>query len=266
MNTKRWAWAGALCGVLLGAVWCAPASLAASALSSATKGHLQLSDVRGSVWSGSALLVFAGGEGSRDAMTLPSRLHWQTGWSGRSLRLSASQDCCINNKLELNITPGWREVSVTVLDVGQEAGQTAGDWQLRWPAALLAGLGTPWNTLELSGQMRLRTQSLTLHWGREGWNQQGMAQADLLDISSRVSTIAPLGSYRLSMIGASEGGTLQLLTLSGALRLEGSGQISAKTTNFRGSATAEPGREAALDNLLNIIGQRQGARSVISLG
>lgn len=262
MNTKAWAWAGALCGLLLGAVWCAPASLAASALSKATKGHLQLSDARGSLWSGSALLVFAGGEGSRDAMALPSRLHWQTGWSGRSLRLSASQDCCINDKLELTITPGWRELSVTVLD----AGQGAGDWQLRWPAALLAGLGTPWNTLELSGQMRLRTQGLSLHWDRDGWNQQGLAQAELVDISSRVSTIAPLGSYRLSMVGASEGGTLQLQTISGALHLEGSGAISAKNMNFRGWAAAEPGREAALDNLLNIIGLRQGARSVISLG
>ncbi|HEY4083608.1 MAG TPA: type II secretion system protein N, partial [Burkholderiaceae bacterium] len=89
---------------------------------------------------------------------------------------------------------------------------------------------------------------------------------DLLDIGSRVSTIAPLGSYRLSMLGAHDGGTLQLQTLSGALHLEGSGEISPLNMNFRGWAAAEPGREAALDNLLNIIGLRQGARSVISLG
>ena len=258
MRIRHWAFAGALCGTLLGAVCCAPASLAASALASATQGHLQLSDARGTLWSGSALLVFAGGEGSRDAMALPSRLHWQTGFSGLSLRLRARQDCCVNDQIELRITPGWREFSVAV--------QEGGDWQLRWPAELLAGLGTPWNTLELSGQMRLRTQGLSLHWDREGWYQKGLVQADLLDISSRVSTLAPLGSYRISLLGASEGGRLQLMTLSGALRLEGNGEISPKGTNFRGWAAAEPGREAALDNLLNIIGLRQGARSVISFG
>ena len=35
---------------------------------------------------------------------------------------------------------------------------------------------------------------------------------------------------------------------------------------FRGEATAEPGSESALNNLLNIIGKRQGASSVISIG
>jgi general secretion pathway protein N len=35
---------------------------------------------------------------------------------------------------------------------------------------------------------------------------------------------------------------------------------------FRGDAHAAPGAEAALANLLNIIGRRDGARSVISIG
>jgi general secretion pathway protein N len=35
---------------------------------------------------------------------------------------------------------------------------------------------------------------------------------------------------------------------------------------FRGEAVAAPGDEPALNNLLNIIGRRNGARSVISIG
>ena len=35
---------------------------------------------------------------------------------------------------------------------------------------------------------------------------------------------------------------------------------------FDGEASAAPGREDALSNLLNIIGRRQGARSLITLG
>ena len=34
----------------------------------------------------------------------------------------------------------------------------------------------------------------------------------------------------------------------------------------RRPSRASPGREAALNNLLNIIGRRQGARSVITIG
>ena len=35
---------------------------------------------------------------------------------------------------------------------------------------------------------------------------------------------------------------------------------------FTGEASAAPEREAALSNLLNIIGRRNGARSIITIG
>jgi general secretion pathway protein N len=35
---------------------------------------------------------------------------------------------------------------------------------------------------------------------------------------------------------------------------------------FSGVASAAPDREAALSNLLNIIGRRNGARSIITIG
>jgi general secretion pathway protein N len=34
------------------------------------------------------------------------------------------------------------------------------DSQTQWPAALLAGLGTPWNTLQLDGALLLSTRGL----------------------------------------------------------------------------------------------------------
>jgi general secretion pathway protein N len=54
--------------------------------------------------------------------------------------------------------------------------------------------------------------------------------------------------------------------LEGALQLRGSGVIQNRRVVFDGEATAADGREDALSNLLNIIGQRQGARSLIHLG
>jgi general secretion pathway protein N len=59
---------------------------------------------------------------------------------------------------------------------------------------------------------------------------------------------------------------LRLETLEGSLQLSGSGQWVGERLHFRGEATAAPDREAALANLLNIIGRRSGARSLISIG
>jgi general secretion pathway protein N len=63
---------------------------------------------------------------------------------------------------------------------------------------------------------------------------------------------------------------MQLSTTSGALQLTGDGEWSgvgaASKLRFNGAASAAPGAEAALGGLLNIIGRRQGAQSVITIG
>jgi general secretion pathway protein N len=60
--------------------------------------------------------------------------------------------------------------------------------------------------------------------------------------------------------------TLRLETLEGSLQLSGTGQWVGQRLRFRGEASAAPEREEALANLLNIIGRRSGARSLISIG
>jgi general secretion pathway protein N len=49
------------------------------------------------------------------------------------------------------------------------------------------------------------------------------------------------------------------------LQLSGQGEWAPRL-RFRGQASATPEAEAALANLLNIIGRRQGAVSLISIG
>lgn len=257
MKAKRWAVTGAVLGGLLALLAFAPASWLADRVAAASDQHLLLSDARGSVWHGSAVLVLTGGAGSRDATALPGRLNWNLHWQGLSMLLSARQDCCINGELQLRLTPGWGKLDVALIDKPSPS-----DWLARWPAALLAGLGTPWNTLQLDGSARMLARDLHLSWNAQGWQQSGELDLDLLNLSSRVSPIAPLGNYRFRLNGSE----LQLITFDGALQLQGRGHLSAAGASFRGEASAAPGREAALDNLLNIIGQRQGARSIISLG
>ena len=94
---------------------------------------------------------------------------------------------------------------------------------------------------------------------------EGQAQLDALSMSSRLSTLRPMGSYRLTLQGGATP-TLGLQTLQGALQLSGSGQWVGQRLRFTGEASAAPEREGALSNLLNIIGRRNGARSLITLG
>jgi hypothetical protein len=104
--TVRWAIVGAILGVLVGLVVFAPASWLASAIASATGQRLILADARGTVWSGSAVAVLAGGPDSRDATYLPGRLEWtlMPRWYG--VDLAARQECCLNGTTTVQIRPG----------------------------------------------------------------------------------------------------------------------------------------------------------------
>ena len=84
-----------------------------------------------------------------------------------------------------------------------------------------------------------------------------------------MSTLPTLGSYQLLLQGSDKVGeatALRLSSLEGPLRLTGEGQWTGTRLRFRGTAQATDGQDSALANLLNIIGQRQGALSVISIG
>jgi general secretion pathway protein N len=98
---------------------------------------------------------------------------------------------------------------------------------------------------------------------------QGAVLLEATDIASRLSTLPRLGSYRLTLTasgGGSDAAALQLSTTDGALLLSGSGQWTGARLRLRGEARAAPGQEAALQNLLNLIGTRDGARSILSIG
>jgi general secretion pathway protein N len=84
-------------------------------------------------------------------------------------------------------------------------------------------------------------------------------------VASRLSTLRPMGSYRITLQGGTQA-SLRLETLEGSLQLSGTGEWVGQRLRFRGEATAVPGSEAALANLLNIIGRRNGDRSIITIG
>ncbi|WCM92501.1 type II secretion system protein N [Acidovorax sp. NCPPB 2350] len=253
-SPRAWALAGCLLGALPALLTFAPAQWLAQGVERVSGGQVLLAQARGTVWTGSAQVVLTGGHGSADQAALPGRLQWQVrpAWTG--LRALLSADCCTAAPLAARITPRWGGVHVAIAD-----------GQSQWPAAVLSGLGTPFNTLQPQGQLALRTQGLALDSAAGRLVVEGQAQLDALGMSSRLSTLRPMGSYRLALRGG-EVTTLTLSTLDGALRLTGSGRWIGQRLRFEGEATAAPEREGALANLLNIIGRRTGARSLITVG
>jgi len=255
-RARSWPWAvlGATLGVVLALVAWAPARWLASALHSATEGQVQLVNPRGTVWNGSAAVVLASGSGGADAISLPGQLRWQLRPRGAGLRGVLDLPCCASRPLGFAI--------------GRSDGGLRLSWQdslTRWPAAMLAGLGAPWNTLRPEGTLDLRTQAFSLRWTDGGLGIDGGATLDATDIASSLATLRPLGSYRLALTGG-PAPTLLLTTLGGSLQLTGSGAWTGQALRFSGEASAAPGSEAALSNLLNIIGRREGTRSIITLG
>lgn len=249
-----WALGGAALGLVLATLWFAPAAWLASSVETASGGQLVLADARGTVWNGSSQITLTGGPGSADSSTLPGRLAWRLhpGWQG--MRLTLLADCCMQAPLALQLMPRWGGVQLHMADQ-----------QSQWPALMLTGLGTPWNTLRLEGQLAVSSQAFSAQWLHGRLALQGQLQLDAIDMASRLSTLRPMGSYHLVLAGG-ETPRLTLNTLQGALQLSGVGQWTDGRLRFEGEASAAPGREDALTNLLNIIGQRQGARSIIKVG
>ncbi len=258
----RWAWAGVLLGLLGTLLLFAPAQWLAQGVAMATHDQLQLQEARGTVWHGSAQVVLTGGAGSRDAQALPGRITWALQPLNSEQQLSLRSDCCMPTPLHLHlrISPAWDGAQLQLSDTTST-----------WPAALLSGLGAPWNTLQPEGDLAITPQQLRLQWQSGRMRTQGSVKITAHNMASRLSPLKPIGTYQVDITTAaapSTGIELKLSTASGSLLLTGQGQWqgSGQRLHFQGEASAAPEHEAALNNLLSIIGRRQGARSLLSWG
>ena len=258
---SRWPlWLSALAGMLWALVAYAPASWLAGAVAAVTQQRVLLADAHGSWREGSAQCVLSGGPQSRGATLAPGRLHWRIALSG--IWHGA-----------LGITLDWPELAEKplVLSVqGNIAGwsvrqQDPANWQAQFPAAVLEGLGTPWNTLALQGRVGLVLQHTRLESSAGRVRLDGSVQADAADMTSRLSTVAPLGSYHLQVDGVGANAKIALSSLAGPLLLKGTGVWNGRQLQFAGSARAQPGQEQSLANLLSLLGQREGDKVRIAL-
>jgi general secretion pathway protein N len=284
----KWA---CLCGLALGATiallsqW--PAAWVTPWIASATQGHLQLVQTQGSVWHGSGQWLLSAGQGSsQTAVRLPARWSWDVsgvrkGWPwewGLQIHIKTAENemTSAQDTLVFQWMP-WK-------------GEGQGAWrrvtwlsgQLGWPLRSLAALGAPWNTLQLDGWLQLQCVptcqlqlQLQLEKTGQEWQFSGHLQADILGVSSGLSPLKPLGSYRLTAQPASGQPSLvnlQLDTLDGVLRLTGQGQVQtpAQTQGIHGylkgqAQAAQTQWESPLSGVLAVIGQKQASGAAFSL-
>ncbi|MBC8723430.1 type II secretion system protein N [Paraburkholderia sp. 31.1] len=211
-----------------------------------THGHVNLVDAEGSLWHGSATLMLAAGADMSAATLLPGRIEWRTSFwplfTGR-VRMVMRHSEAMPDPVTVEATPRGATVTPGVLAV---------------PASLLAGLGAPFNTLDLQGNVQLSWSE----W--RSFNGEAFGQLTMMfdDVSSRVSLVKPLGSYRVRFQAQGTSSALDLSTIKGPLTLTGSGTVSAASTSFHGTASAAPEQHDNLAGLLNLLGRPSGPDTV----
>jgi len=290
-QSSKWSITGALIGACFALVTQAPASWLANAISNASQHRFVLQNAQGTIWRGSAIAFLADGNQATTAahpslsqpllqanpseqpssnktpvtpnifgMPLPTRLSWNfssgfdTGLMRLVVRAQIKSECCTPEPLHLAASIGLQGLRINIANQ-----------QSQWPAHWLVGLGAPWNTVQPEGSMQLRTENLMWQSNAGDPKIQGVAELTLSQLATPLSTLRPLGTYRLRVQGG-DTMAVSLATIEGGLQLSGNGQWANGRLRFKGEARAQPAFEAALSNLLNILGQRQGAISIMELG
>ena len=209
-----------------------------------TGARLTLGDAQGTLWRGSAFIGGAPGEGGAVTPLLPGRFSWRLS----KMVLLGRVEMTLENPQALTqpvlITGSWSEWQVSPAAI-------------RLPAAGLAGLGAPLNTLAPSGMMQLSWTTLALARAGNAVSVNGRTLLSMQDMGSRMSPIKPLGSYELAFDWQGQQAQLNLRTVRGALLLSGTGALNNGRLQFSGQAEAGPGYEDTLGNLLNLLGQRR---------
>jgi general secretion pathway protein N len=100
---------------------------------------------------------------------------------------------------------------------------------------------------------------LDIHWNDLSLskNSAGTMNIKLVNLSSAISKVAPLGSYELK-ISLNQPISANLITLNGPLILNGQGQFINQALHFEGTASSTPEAKNSLTGLLSVIGIKNG--------
>lgn len=214
-----------------------PATWLDGLLQSQSKGALAMAGTTGTLWRGEGSLqaILPSGE----AVTLaPVAWHIALG-ELLSLRLHITMNSTQDGKpvLEAVMTPGEIRVPMAKMEL---------------PAALLGVLSPTLREADLSGQLSVIANDVRM----EGVHSAGGAHVVWQAAGSSLSRVRPLGNYQLVLNGQGGGLDFRLLTLSGPLKLDGSGRwIPNEKTVYHVIATPTDAARKDLAPLLRMMGR-----------
>jgi general secretion pathway protein N len=241
----------------------APAAWLDPVLERATRGQLRLAEASGTVWSGQGRLVFAGAHVTAPNATmsvearpvvmrgvaLPGRVRWQitpwpllVGMIDAQLMIDGMKQAARIEGRFLEARMSNNQVSLARTDLG--------------------ALGSPWSTVRPAGAVRVSWEGVTIQAGRF----EGRVIVELHDLSSALSAVRPLGSYRIQIDARADRTTLEMKTMSGALELSGRGEVDRGRLRFTAQAAPADPQDSRLTGLLGLLGPREGAHTVIRIG
>jgi general secretion pathway protein N len=216
---------------VIGLISFAPASLMGSVLERASGGTLMLAQTTGSLWQGSGVVVLR----QKARYQTLGNYRWNLKLFSAAFQVQAGEAAPMTARYEplagrINIDSMHVTLPVSIIEI---AAPQLGPYQLQ-------------------GSLVASSDHLTLDAGR----MDGQITMDWLGAASALSTIRPLGDYRILLKGNGTALDAQLLTLSGKLQLTGNGTFdNASGMRFTGTAQAAPGTAAAeLNELLHHIG------------
>lgn len=219
----------------------APAAWLGDWLQTHTK--MRLLDARGTVWHGSALVGISDG---RETTLIPGRIEWNVDDVGP-------------RRLAARVSHPWLTMPLAISVDGN--GMQVKQGNARLPAGVLAGTGAPFNTLRPGGVLELAWTDTEIR----GTSLKGEVQVDWRDAQSALSTVVPLGTYRLTVKGTGGVPAIDLRTLAGPLQMQGKGTVEGSRIRFNGIATAEPSMLGALNGLLGLLGMRSGDKVLLAI-
>jgi general secretion pathway protein N len=202
---------------------------------------IQLYQVQGTLWNGSSSIGVSelNDAGTcKDPIAITERLYWTT--RCQALSLQCHTDISVSRTQQpIRINFGFRGIQIQ-------------NNQIQLPANLLESLGSPWNSLHPQGLLDIHWNDLSL-----SKNAAGTVNIKLVNLSSAISKVAPLGSYELK-ISLNQPISANLITLNGPLILNGQGQFINQALHFEGTASSTPEAKNSLTGLLSVIGIKNG--------
>lgn len=244
----------------------APASLIDVGLGRATDGRVRLADAAGSIWNGRGRLVLVdtqmlaererrGGSAasmpaSLPGVVIPGTVRWQV--SPLPLLIGRIQATASHESM-----PQPTQIAGTFSRVTVSGGA------LQLPDVSLARLGSPWSTVRPTTSLAVNWQPFSI----ENGIATGRVILDLRDVASALTPVRPLGAYRISVDGGARGTKIVMSSLEGPLRLSGDGDWTPRTgLRFVAYAEADESERLRLQSLLNLLGRREGTRTMIKIG